>query len=515
MSPRQPKQRLPKSALLHRRRFLECVGATAAALPFLRSLPSYAQADASPKLILGFTGNGRIRHLWGGDEDAGGLTLRQNLAPLQPWSKYINLPQFLDNPAAREFSGTHEGGTKTLFTGGGSKTVDAMGSAGPGPSIDTLFMAQQSGTAKSTSFYQQVVAERNSAESAGPDNRLVFDDSGAPRDPYRSGWEAVDGYLADVVQSNSTPAPTGPSTSDVARTKLFESLNAQLGDLEKRLCSEDYYQMGAMREAVSKAQSSMQMVVSCELPELPPKPDLPDYEPIWQPPEKEIDLQSNSDWYYLRGHLAIDLLVVALACGVTKSGVLQFDQAAGVAKAKGHPMDHHNQSHQTPTSLQDFLVPHNWVSEDDPYYVVDYQTDPPDAARTQYQASWDLLSEWELYYANQFAYLLTQLESYGLLSDTALLWATEIDLGGAHNHMSIPSVLVAGEKLPFATGKSILYPAHYLDTTQDIRSSVAPKGDPRYHQDLLRTVLNGLGVDATSVGSSAYNTGVLAEVLPG
>jgi hypothetical protein len=507
---------LPKSSRLHRRRFLQCVGASAAAMPFLRTLPSYAQADAVPKLILGFTGNGRIRHLWGGENAGDGLMLRQNLAPLQPWAKYITIAENLYNPAALPIGGTHEGGAKTLFTGGGAAVTSASAGAG-GPSIDTLFMAAQTGSAKSTSFYQQVVAERNSAESAGPNNRLVFDSDGAAREPHRSGWEAVDVYLKDVVAAPSDMPSSGPSPQDLARSKMFESLNGQLGDLESRLCSEDYYQMGAMREAVAKASSTMQLVVNCEIPELPAKPDLPDYEPIWQPPQRNIDLASNSDWYYLRGHLATDLLVMALSCGVTRAGVLQFDQAAGEAQATGHPMTHHNQSHDTPTSLQPFLVAHNWVSEADPYYSVDYQMNPPDGVRMQYQASWDLLTEWELYYANQFAYLLQQLEAFDLLGDTALLWGSEIDLGGAHNHMSMPSLLVSGDKLPFARGKSIVYPPFYADSTEDneIRPLVPVAGAIRNHNDLLSTVLTGLGVPTDSVGTASDNGGVLTEVLPG
>lgn len=505
---------LSKSALQHRRTFLKCVGASAATLPFLRMLPSYAQADAVPKLILAFTPNGRIRHLWGGDSSSGQFMLRPNLAPLQPYAQYVTIAENLSNPAATEIAGTHEGGTKTLFTGGGAP-VSSEGVGAGGPSIDTLFMAAQSGTAKSTSFYQQVVAERNSAESAGPNNRLAFDSAGTIREPYRSSWEAVDGYLADVIPDGPAEPAAGPSPQDVARTRVFEALNAQLGALEGRLCSEDYYQMQAMRDAVARAGNTMQVAVSCELPTLPERPNLPEYEPIWQPPTRTIDLNATSDWYYQRARLSIDLLVMALACGVTRAGVLQFDQSAGEAQAVGHPMTHHNQSHETPTSLQPFLVDHPWMSEAEPFYYEDFQHDPPEQVRTQYQASWDLLTEWELYYANHMAYLVGQLESFGILADTAILWGSEIDLGGAHNHFNMPSLLISGERLPFARGTSVMYPANYelVGAGQDIRSAIAPEGPLRYHNDLLRTVLNGLGVPATSVGTASFNTGPLDEIL--
>jgi hypothetical protein len=178
-------------------------------------------------------------------------------------------------------------------------------------------------------------------------------------------------------------------------------------------------------------------------------------------------------------------------------------------------MTHHNQSHETPTSLQPFLVDHAWMSEADPFYYQDYQYDPPEQVKNQYQASWDLLTEWELYYAEHMAYLVGQLEQFGILADTAVLWGSEIDLGGAHNHFSMPSLLISGEKLPFARGTSAMYPANYelVAAGSDIRTVIAPEGPLRYHNDLLRTVLNGLGVPVTSVGTGSFNTGPLDELL--
>jgi hypothetical protein len=61
----------------------------------------------------------------------------------------------------------------------------------------------------------------------------------------------------------------------------------------------------------------------------------------------------------------------------------------------------------------------------------------------------------------------------------------------------------------------VIYPANYelAMPGQDVRSVNAPDGPLRYHNDLLRTVLNGLGVPVSSVGTAAYNTGTLDEVL--
>ncbi len=520
--------RLTRGALRSRRSFLKSAGVTAATLPFLRALPGYAQSSTS-KLILGFNGNGRIRHLWGADDSSGSLMMRPNLAPLQPYAKNVTILDGIRNFGAPQIGGTHEGGTMSLFTGVGGALDPTATSVGFG-SIDAIFMAAQSDTVRSDSFYQQTVAERNTSENAGPNNRVAFDTSGNRRDPHRSSWEAFDNYLDGAIKpaaGGDQPAPE-VDKGDLARTKLFEALNGQLGELESRLCREDYYQMQAMREAVAQAGKSMQQAVACEVPELPSRPTgLEDWEPIWLPPSTTIDLESNSDWYYLRGRLATDLLVMALACGVTRAGVLQFDQGAGEAQAVGQPEHHHNTSHGVP-QLSEFLVSYMGTKSSDPslperylngdpsetdqyaFYTIDYQDEPTPAMRERFAEVWERLSKWELFYADQFAYLLQQLEAFGLMQDTAVLWGSELD-DGQHEHYNMPFVLASGENLPFARGKVVRYPRSFKQT--DTRWLGTPQGEPRSHNDLLRTVLHGVGVDVPSVGTEAFNSGLLDLLL--
>ncbi len=517
--------RYERNRLIARRKFLLSAGATAASLPFLRALPSYAQGG-QPKLVLVFSGNGRIRHLWGADDSTGQLQFRQNLAPLQPYAQHVTITDGLRNIGATEIGGTHEGGTMSLFTGAGGALGLEASNVGF-PSIDTIFMAQQAGTARSDSFYQQVVAERNSAENAGPNNRIAFDMSGARRDPYRSGWEAVDQYLSGVITSGDGTEDNGSQPQDIARQALFENLNSQLGDLQSKLCSEDYYQMQAMREAVDQARNSMQRMVDCELPELPPRPDLEEWEPIWQPPQATIDLDSTDDWYFQRGRLASDLLVLSLACGVTNSGVLQFDQGAGEAMAVGMAQHHHNTSHGVP-QLGEFLVRYQGTqaqdtslgaeylqgdtSETDQYasYTLDYQDNPPPGIIERYQPVWDELSKFELFYAEQVAYLIGQLEQFGLLDDTALLWGSELD-DGQHMHYNMPLLLASGANLPFPRGRVMRYPRSF--SQMDTRWVGDPQGPVRSHADLLQTVLAGVGVNVPNVGVPTHNSGILEDFL--
>ncbi len=476
-----------------RRRFLTSIGATAAMLPFLRNLPSYAQGMNPTKLILDFSPNGRVRHLWGGDMSSGSLMLRQNLAPLQPYAENIVVTEGVRNYAAARIGGTHEGGMMSLFTGSGEGTN--TGGGVKYPSVDTTFMAQVTGTARKDSLYRQVVGWLNTAENAGPNNRCVFDASGTPRDPLKSCWDVMDQYMAGAVMSMS-----GPSAADTAkanaRTAMLEALNKQMGGLLPRLCSEDKAQLQAMQDALSKAGQTITQV-SCTLPTIPSKPTVTNGgPPVWAPPENSIDFSKSSHWYRDRSRLAIDLLVAALACGVTRSGVLQYDQAASNAQAVGQSQDHHNTSHMAP-QLQDFIEMLPVMPPDYKTVCLEHEEDPSSQLQMTYGSAWTQLSVWENYYAEEFAYLVSQLQAHGVLDDTLVVWGSEIDTSAAHMHFNMPFLLAAGQNIPVKRGSVVSFPVNYAS------SCVATDGPSPSHNAFLRTVLHAVGVDVPSVGSSS------------
>jgi hypothetical protein len=476
-------------------------------LPFLRELPSYAQAAGPTKLILMFSPNGRIRHLWGADDSGGSLMFRQNLKPLQPYAEHVVVTEGVRNYVAPVIGGTHEGGMVSLFTGSGAGSQSG-GSAGF-PSIDTIFMSKATGTARTDGLYQQIVGFLNTAESASADNRCIYDASGVPRDPLKSAWDVMDQYMNGAVMSMM-----GPSAADVAkgnaRTAMLDALNKQMSALMPRLCSEDQQQLQGMQDALSKAGQTITQV-SCTLPTLPAKPTVTNGgPPIWAPPADDIDFTMSSHWYRDRSRLAIDLLVAALACGVTRSGVLQYDQAASNAKAVGQSLDHHNTSHEQPM-LYDFVERLTPMAPDYKNVCLEHEEDPTASMVMQYQPVWDQLSVWENYYAEEFAYLVGQLQAHGVLDDTCVLWGSEIDTGNGHSHYNMPFVLAAGPNIPLARGTVARFPVNYDANNQ--MGCIATDGPSPSHNDMLRTVLHAVGVDVNSVGTaSAVDKGSGATV---
>jgi len=479
-----------------RRRFLRSVGATAAMLPFLRGLPGYAQESLPTKLILMFSPNGRIRHLWGADDATGSLMFRQNLEKLQPHAQHITITEGVRNYAAPFIGGTHEGGMMSLFTGSsqGSQSGGPVGH----PSIDTLFMQQATGTVRRDSLYQQVVAVLNTAENAGPQNRCIFDASGVPRDPLRSCWEVMEQYMAGAVMDMSGPTPA-QLAAERAGTTMFEALNGQMSALLPRLCAEDRYQLEGMQAALATAGQSVNRVV-CTLPTLPAKPNVETWEKVWAPPESSIDFSKSTHWYRDRSRLAIDLLVAALACGVTRSGVLQYDQAASNALAVGQSIDHHNKSHENP-GLFEFIERLPVMPPDYKEVCLDHQDDPSDQLRQQKASVWSELSVWENYYCEEFAYLVAQLESHGILDDTLIVWGSEIDSGAGHMHYNMPFVMAAGPNIPVKRGQVVRFPISY--DANNANGCIASAGASPSHNDFLRTVLRAAGTPVDSVGSAA------------
>jgi hypothetical protein len=424
------------------------------------------------------------------------LVMRQNLAPLQPYAQHVMITEGIRNYGAPVIGGTHEGGLQSLFNG------TAEGSQGGGSakylSIDTTFMSKVTGTARKDGLYQQIVGWLNTAQSASADNRCIFDASGTPRDPLKSCWDVMDQYLNGAIASMMGPTPAELAAGN-ARTAMLGALNNQMTALMPRLCSEDQYQLQGMQDALSKAGQGIDKVV-CSLPTIPTKPTVSNGgPPVWAPPENSIDLSKSSHWYRDRSRLAIDLLVAALACGVTRSGVLQYDQAASNAQAVGQSLDHHNTSHQEPM-LYDFVERLEGMPPDYKQVCLEHEDAPTDAMKSQFASVWSQMSVWENYYAEEFAYLLSQLQAHGVMDDTLILWGSEIDTGNGHTHYNMPFLLAGGPNIPIKRGTVARFPINYDANNQ--MGCIQVDGVSPSHNDMLRTVLHAVGVDVPTVGSA-------------
>jgi hypothetical protein len=164
--------------------------------------------------------------------------------------------------------------------------------------------------------------------------------------------------------------------------------------------------------------------------------------------------------------LQLDLLALALACDLTRVASVQFSTAIN---AIGFPWlnstaEGHNLSHRGPSDT----------------------------------AAKDQLTQRARWYAEQIAYLAQQLAAITegdrtVLDNTVMVWGNELSLGNSHSHSEVPFMLLGSAGGSLRTGRYLQFGA-------------------QPHNRLLVSVLQAMGVEATTFGHADFGSG---GALPG
>jgi hypothetical protein len=165
------------------------------------------------------------------------------------------------------------------------------------------------------------------------------------------------------------------------------------------------------------------------------------------------------------------MLAASLACGLTRVGSLQFRPGEndggqeGIYTWLGHTMEHHLTTHDSSAPAQ------------------------------------AMITEIYRWYAERFAYLLTQLDRYpeadggSLLDHTLVLWGSEIGEGATHSIDNVPFVIAGG-------GRGGVNGGQYLR----VSSAMV--------QRLLVTLCHYMGMsDIQTYGTIDHGSGPLAGIL--
>jgi hypothetical protein len=181
-----------------------------------------------------------------------------------------------------------------------------------------------------------------------------------------------------------------------------------------------------------------------------------------------IDYKANANFPAV-GKLQMDLLVLALACDLTRVGTIQWEQSVGNVRFSwvdpAITRGHHDLSHDGDT-VTDTI---------------------------------EQLTKINIWYAQQFNYLLDALKNAkeadgsSMLDNTLVLWVNELARGNAHSHDKMPYVLAGGAGGALRTGRFLTY-----------------KGTP--HNNLLVSCMNMMGVAGTTFGNPTFCTGPLANL---
>lgn len=443
---------------LSRRTLLRGLGGVAIGLPFLSAMEPSARALGFPKrLVIFFSADGTVPATWtpsGGEFD---FTLGPILMPLEPHRGEIIIIDGVDNEAAYHGPGDgHQTGMGTLLTGtellNGTEFCEADCSDptktvgyGGGISLDQ-FVANKISESVTTKFGSLEFGVQVGGGSVW--SRMCYLDADKPLPPRDDPAANFNDIFGDLAAD-----PFGLENLRKQRHTVLDAVTSDYDALNKRLGKEDKIKLDAHLSAIREVEKRLDVVNqlggSCQLPTIGDPGDL-----------------YNDDNFPTIGKLQMDLLVMSLACDLTRVASLQWSSSVSnkVFSWLGISEGHHDLSHlgDSDTVAQDKLTKiNNW-------------------------------------YATQFAYLIDQMKKVPegdgtMLDNTVILWVNELGVGNSHTRRDEPFIIAGSCQNYFKTGRYLQY-----------------SGD--YHNNLLLSVINAMGYPETTFGNPAYCTGPLSKL---
>ena len=442
---------------LNRRTFLRGAGGAAIGLPLLEAMSplgrAHAQAAAPPKrFIVFFSPDGTIKPAWTPTGSGSTFTLSRILAPLEPNRQHIVVLDGVDNVAATKGLGDdHMKGMGAMLTG-----------------IELLPGTTQGGCCEPAGLAGGISVDQEIANKIGTTTKFKSLELGI----MATGSGTVWNYTSYTGANQPLPADNNPAnvfnrvfgqlgtnTSDLLRIQNerksvldavkrgYGKLNPKLGSFDKARLDEH---LTNIRDMETRITATAVSGAGCVKPAMP-----------------TIDYRANANFPAV-GKLQMDLLVMAMACDLTRVGTLQWEKSVGDVKF-------------------------TWVDPAITRGHHDFSHDGDSAVDTV-----EMLTKINVWYTEQFNYLIEALkkvpEGTGtMLDNTLILWCNELSRGNAHSHPDMPFVLAghAGGALP---------------GNQFLKFGSVP------HNNLLVSCLNLMDVPAATFGNPAYCTGRLAGV---
>jgi hypothetical protein len=444
---------------LDRRRFLQGLGG-AMMLPFVPLLDVHATSAGPPRrIVFLFSGNGTIHESWAPKMEGGKLALSPILAPLERFQSRLLVVDGLNHSVVIDKSDRtgHAAGMNTALTGRNNKILDPknpLRSLATGESVDHYLASKIGGDTKLRSIECGVQVQAYSTENAA----LSYRGPLQPILPESSPYRVFDRLFRDF--SPRTVAARASVDDGLAdRRRVLDVVSRDLDALRAQLPEDDRVKMEAHIGAVRALDHSLSTSVgeaaasSCRRPELGPPVD------VWK-----------NDEIPAIAKLQMDLLVMALACDLTRVGTIQFGRAGAT----------HRFNWLGPEFATDPALPATDGATGF-HALAHKEADPRCRAKLVKIHRW---------YAEQLAYLLERLaavpEAGGtMLDNTVVVWFNELGTGGDHGHERTPWVIAGNARQYFKTGQVASFPK-------------------QPHNRLLLTLCHAMGVDDASFGDPDY-----------
>ncbi|MBI2372625.1 MAG: DUF1552 domain-containing protein [Deltaproteobacteria bacterium] len=436
---------------MNRRRFLQSL-AGAASVPLLSSLrPARAlEVEYPTRFVVFFHPNGTMPGDWWPKRADGETDFDLNVIhePLQPFKGKLVLFRGLDLVVGDAGPGEpHQKGMGAVLTGrellegefvGGDGSLAGWGS---GISLDQEIANLIAGTTKKSI---ELGVRATTAEVRA---RISYLGPSRPLPPQNDPQQVFTSLFSDVSRPESENMKLW-----ARRRSILDAATKQFGLVMPKLSSEDRLKLGQHLQLVEDVEARLRpQAVTCEVPAYPRPLD----------PDSEESMPEVMD-------LQIQLLVMALACDVTRVASLQVSNAQNqirypwlASTGIGHSLSHAGPS--------DANARDEWVRRD----------------------TW---------LAGRLAAMLTLMaqipEGNGsLLDHTLVLWCNELSVGSSHSQVNMPFLLAGGAGGRIRTGR-------YLQLATS-----------RSHNDLLLTILRAFGGNGETFGNPDYCSGVLPGLL--
>ena len=426
-----------------RRQFLQKLGITGAALPFLSSLPSFAggpTAGNKKRLIFMFSPNGTVPTKFWPDKE-GNLANSPILAPLAPFQGQTAVLKGISNRVGGD-GDRHMRGMSCLLTGarlhpgniqGGSDSPAGWASA---ISIDQeIKNFLQKNEATHTRFGSLEIGVAV-PERADPWTRMCYAGSNQPLAPLDDPYQMLNKLY-------------GRSKGRQTYASVLDSLGSDLKRVSKSLAAEDRAMLEQHMTLVREMERKMEVAAKAgEL--VHPEPEL----------DPNIELVNDNTPQIAR--MQMDLLINAMANDMTRIGSLQFMRSVGQARMR-------------------------WLDINEGHHSLSHEPDKNNDA----QAKLEKINVW---FAEQLAYLAQKLhdtpeagQDGNMLDHTTIVWVNELGKGNSHTLDDLPIVIVGGEgsKNPgfHNVGQKVPHNRLLLTLAQSMGHNIETFGEKKWCQE--------------------------------
>jgi hypothetical protein len=438
---------------------VQSLGLSAGTVALLPSLESLAQGAAAKRLIFFYSSNGTVaEHFFPTPGPLG--TLPRILEPLESYKSRMtvvdNLNMTVINETAASNLKGHYGGMNSVLTGQGNVAVSDY-SLAMGVSVDQYLAEELSKGLPHKSLELGILVDDYNPTVACLSWRKARD----PIYPENDTGKVFNTVFKNAVLTGGVDPAIEARKSD--RLAILDVVRKDVRRLNARLGSQDRQRLEAHLTSIEELEKSLKAVA----PSTPAQ--------ACSKPANVGTIREENDNIPLIGKTQMDLLVMALACDLTRVGTIQYGRCGA-----GHRF--------------------NWLG---PEFRTDPDNGPNDstpgihalAHNERNATSREKLARCHRWYAEQLKYLLDKLSaipegSGSMLDNTLVVWVNEMGTG-SHSLDRVPYVLLGNVNGYFKTGRAVR------------------AGRPEHNQ-LLLSICHAFGRQDATFGDARYCPGPLA-----